>query len=160
MKPAFLATALLMFAIATPALAQSDKKQKSEKKEEKAEAAVTRAYHELNAAETLKKDRAVMERFLADDYYYVHSNGSAATKAQDIASDMSPDNNWTSAKTDDLKVRVYGHVAVATGVEILTGTSKGFVPGPRRFSEVWVRQADQTWKIVSGQSTLVPAPSK
>ena len=160
MKPARLAAALLMFAVVTPALAQAKKEPKSDKKEEKAEAAVTRAYYELNAAETTQKDRAAMERLIADDYYYVHSNGNTATKAQDIASDMSPDNKWTSSKTDDLKVRVYGHVAVVTGVESLTGTSKGFVPGPRRFTEVWVRQADQTWKNVSGQSTLVPAPSK
>ena len=159
MKP-HLAAALLMFAFATPALAQSKKAQKAEQTEEKAEAAIARAYHELNAAETVKKDRAAMERLIADDYYYVHSNGNAATKAQDIASDMSPDNKWTSSKTDDLKVRVFGHVAVVTGVEILEGTSKGFVPGPRRFTEVWIRQKDKSWKIVSGQSTLSPAPAK
>jgi ketosteroid isomerase-like protein len=159
MKHAHLATALLLLAIATPAVAQS-KKEKSEKKGEKAEQAVTLAYRELNAAETVKKDRAVMERLLADDYYYVHSNGNVANKAQDIAADMSPDNNWTSSKTDDLQVRVYGHVAVVTGVETLAGTSKGFVPGPRRFTEVWVRQADKTWKCAGGQSTLVPAPAR
>lgn len=160
MKRAHLAAALLLLAIVTPAAAQSKKEQKADKKEERAEEAVTRAYRELNAAETVKKDRAVMERLLADDYYYIHSNGNAATKAQDIASDMSPDNKWTSSRTDDLQVRMYGHVAVVTGVESLTGTSKGFVPGPRRFTEVWVRQADKTWKCVGGQSTLVPAPAK
>ena len=160
MKPARLAAALLMLAFATPALTQSKKEQKADKKEESAEAAVTRAYHELNVAETTQKDRAAMERLIGDDYYYVHSNGNAATKAQDIASDMSPDNQWTNSKTDDLKVRVYGHVAVLTGVETLTGTSKGFVPGPRRFTEVWIRQKDKSWKIVSGQSTLSPAPAK
>ena len=160
MKCARFATALLLLAIASPASSQTKKEQKAEKKDEKSEETVTRAYRELNAAETVKKDRAVMERLMADDYYYIHSNGNAANKAQDIASDMSPDNEWTSSRTDELQVRVYGHVAVVTGVEILTGTSKGFVPGPRRFTEVWVRQADQTWKCVSGQSTLAPAPGK
>ena len=147
-------------AITTPALAQkkADKSEKkTEKKEEKSEQEVTRAYQELNAAETTKKDRAAMQRLLADDYYYVHSNGNVANKAQDIASDMSPDNKWTSSKTDDLIVRIYGHVAVVTGVETLTGTSKGFVPGPRRFTEVWVRDDNKRWHCVSGQSTLVPA---
>jgi len=150
MKPAHLATALLLLAIATPSFAQSKKEQKSEDE-------VTKAYRELNAAETTKKDRAVMERLMTDDYYYVHSNGNAATKAQDIASDMSPDNKWTNSRTDDFKVRVYGHVAVVTGIETLTGTSKGFIPGPRRFTEVWVRQDDKSWKTVGGESTLIPA---
>jgi len=160
MRPAYLATALILLAIVTPAVAQSNREQKAEMKEENAEAAVTRVYRELNAAETVAKDRVTMERLMADDYYYIHSNGNAATKAQDIASDMSPDNKWTSSKTDDLQVRVYGHVGVVTGVETLTGTSRGFVPGPRRFTEVWVRQADKTWRCVGGQSTLVPAPGK
>ena len=45
---------------------------------------------------TVKKDRAALERLYADDYSYIHSNGSVATKAQELADIVSPDSKWTS----------------------------------------------------------------
>src|SRR5881398_744302 len=36
-----------------------------------------------------KKDRAALERLLADDYLYTHSNGSVLNKAQEIAESRS-----------------------------------------------------------------------
>jgi ketosteroid isomerase-like protein len=104
----------------------------------------------------MKKDRATMERLYAEDYMYTHSNGTVLNKAQEIAESMSPDQAWTAHKSDDLKVRIYGNVAIVTGLSTLTGSSKAYVSGPRRFTEVWVRRNGR-WQMVGGQSTLVPA---
>src|SRR3989454_3440831 len=62
----------------------------------------------------VKKDRAALERIMADDYSYTGSNGSVYNKTQDIAETMSGDTKWTSAKLDDVKVRVLGDVAIFT----------------------------------------------
>ena len=116
---------------------------------------VLNAYRALDQTQ-VTKDRATMERLMADDYLYTHSNGTVANKAQDIAETISPDSKWTAVKSDDLKVRVYGDVAVITGLGTLTGSAKGYQPGPRRFTDLWVRRNGR-WQSIGGQSTLVSA---
>ena len=103
----------------------------------------------------LKKDRATFEPMLAEDYVYIHSNGSMTNKAQEIAESMSADAKWTASKLDNLRVRIYGDVAVVTGIQTLTGSAKGYVSGPRRFTDLWVRRGGR-WQTIGGESTLVP----
>ncbi len=110
----------------------------------------------LDEASLMKKDRATMERMYADDYMYLHSNGTVNNKAQEIAEYMSSDLKWTAHKATDLKVRLYRDVAVVTGTQTLTGSAKGYVSGPRRFTELWIRRNGR-WQTVGGQSTIVPA---
>src|SRR3954469_1052227 len=104
----------------------------------------------------VKKDRAVLDRSYAADYVYTHSNGSVLDKAQEIAQAISADANWSSISYDDLRVRVYGDAALISGVETLQGKSKGYVPGPRRFTDVWLKRNGR-WHEVGGQSTVVAA---
>jgi hypothetical protein len=119
------------------------------------EQAVLKAYRALDQAQ-FKKDRATMERLMAKDYSYTHSNGTVNDKSADIKETMSDDIKWTDTKSDDLKVRTYGNVAVVTGQVTLTGSAKNYVPGPRRFTEIWVKR-DGRWQNVGGQTTLVPS---
>ena len=115
---------------------------------------VAQLFHTLNDA-GIKKDRATIERLTADDFIYIHSNGSATNRAQEIAETMSSGTTWTNSKIDDLRVRIYGDVAIVTGLNTLTGSAKGYVSGARRFTDVWVRRNGQ-WRTVGGQSTVVP----
>ena len=57
---------------------------------------------------------------------------------------------------DDMKVRVYGDVAIVTGRQTLQGTAKGYVSGPRRFTDIFVKRNGR-WQCAGGQSTLVAA---
>jgi len=102
----------------------------------------------------VKKDRAALERVYADEYSYIHSNGSVANKAQELSDVLSPDQKWTSSTLTDIKVRVYGDAAILTGVETLQGTAKGYVPGPRRVTDLWVNRNGR-WQQLGGQSTIV-----
>ncbi len=102
-----------------------------------------------------KKDRAALERLLADDYLYTHSNGSVLNKAQEIPESMSSDVQWTDSKFADLKVRIFGDVAVLTGRQTIRGAAKGYVPGPRRITDIFVKRNGR-WQHVGGQSTLEP----
>jgi hypothetical protein len=111
---------------------------------------IDRAFDEA----TMKKDKAALERMLASEYFYIHSNGQTSDKATEIADSMQM--NWTSSKLDDLKARSYGDVVIVTGVQTLTGSARGYVSGARRYTNIWVRRNNQ-WQIVGGQATLVPA---
>ncbi|HEY6213758.1 MAG TPA: nuclear transport factor 2 family protein [Vicinamibacterales bacterium] len=103
---------------------------------------------------TVKKDRAALEKLYADDYSYTHSNGVVASKAEDLAADVAADMKWTSFTLTDTKVRAYGDAAILTGVETLQGSAKGYVPGPRRLTDVWVKRNGQ-WQMAGGASTIV-----
>ena len=103
-----------------------------------------------------KKDRAALERLLADDYLYTHSNGSVLNKAQEIAESMSSDVQWTDSKFADLKVRIFGDVAVLTGRQTIQGTATGYVPGPRRITDIFVKRSNR-WEWAGGQATLEPS---
>lgn len=115
-----------------------------------------KATQALEEATIIKKDRATMERLYANDYSYTHSNGTVLNKTQEIAAVMSPDQACTGHKLDDLKARIYGNVAIVTGLSTLTGSSKRYASGPRRFTEVWLRRNGR-WQMIGGQTMLVPA---
>ena len=110
--------------------------------------------HTINEA-TRTKDRAALERIYADDYYCVHSNGAAMNKAAELSKNMSTENAWTDFGLDDVVVRVFGDVGILTGRLTLKGSAKGFRPGGRRFSDIFVRR-DGRWQLVNCQTTLVP----
>lgn len=105
-------------------------------------------------AANLKKDGPAYGRLLADEYSYVHSNGTVNNKTEEVASTVSSDVKWTSDVLTETKVRVYGDAAIFTAIETLQGTAKGFQSGPRRITDVWARRAGQ-WLLVGGITTLV-----
>jgi ketosteroid isomerase-like protein len=110
--------------------------------------------HTINEA-TRTKDHAALERIYADDYYCVHSNGAAMNKAAELAKNMSKKNAWTDFVLDDVVVRVFGDVGILTGRLTLKGVAKGFKPGARRFTDIFIRR-DGRWQLLNCQTTLVP----
>jgi ketosteroid isomerase-like protein len=103
---------------------------------------------------TVKRDRVALERLYADDYSCAHSNGVVNDKAREIAQAISSDTKWTAARLADAKVRVYGDAAIVTAAETLEGTAKGYTPGARRLTDVWVKRGGR-WQEVACQGTLV-----
>jgi ketosteroid isomerase-like protein len=110
--------------------------------------------HTINEA-TRTKDCATLERIYADDYYCVHSNGAAMNKAAELSKNMSTENAWTDFDLDDVVVRIFGDVGILTGRLTLKGSTKGFKPGARRFTDIFVRR-DGRWQLLNCQTTLVP----
>ncbi len=103
-----------------------------------------------------KRDKAALERLIADDYLWHASNGTIQTKAQSIAETMAGGTTWTERKYDGLKVRVYGDMAVVTGTMTLSGKSATYRTGPRLATRLFIRR-DGRWQDLGGQGTLVPA---
>ena len=102
----------------------------------------------------IQRDKTTLERYTADDFMYIHSSGSVSNKADEVAAVTAADVKWTSISYSDLKARVYDNAAIVTGIETLTGTAKGYVPGPRRLTDVWVKR-NGTWQTAAGISTVV-----
>ena len=94
-------------------------------------------------------DAAALERIYADDFIGVGPSGTVRTKPQVIADFTSGDLRFQSITTDDVRVRVYGNVAVETGRSTMNGQDKGKeVPHDSRFTRVWVRQQGR-WRLVA-----------
>src|SRR4030095_8602796 len=105
---------------------------------------------------TDKHDMAAREHMMSDVFIYHGSNGVAQNKAQSIAQSTAGGTAWSGRKYDNIKVRIYGDIAVVTGSTALVGTSADFKSGARLFTRIFVRRGDR-WQDLGGQMTLVPA---
>jgi ketosteroid isomerase-like protein len=100
-------------------------------------------------------DVAAFLVLLSPDLTFIGTSGSLRTRSDYIASRGS---SWIPrAKTyefSELRVRVFGPVAVVTGREATTGTGVAF---QGRFTHVWAEHSGE-WRLVAIQRTdIAPA---
>lgn len=118
------------------------------------EKAVSRLVHEWLDA-LVNNDLDALDRIIGDDYIITNSDGSVLGKKQDMEP-LRAGLKFESADIEDLKVRVYGDTAVATGVTTFKGNFKGREFTAReRFTDVWVRRNGR-WQAVASQETRLP----
>ncbi len=148
MKRLFTATLLITCAIAltTPRTFGKDKTDESEQIK-KIEQEWIDAY--------MKGDATALARIEADDFVLNDPTGATVSKADDLQDLKSGAYKWTDFKFEDMKVRIYGKTAIATGVAKIKGSFKGQdATGRYRFTDVFVRKKDE-WRAVSTQLTAV-----
>jgi ketosteroid isomerase-like protein len=110
---------------------------------------------EQDWADATIKGPAAVDQFEADDIITTDPSGRVTDKTQDKKDLSSGDLKFQSMELSDLKVRVYGNVAVATGTNKLKGTDKGQdISGTYRFTDTWVKR-DGKWQVVASQDTKV-----
>lgn len=101
------------------------------------------------------KDAAALANLLAEDITYVDYDGSISTKQQFLAEVKSPDITGEHINNEGVTVRLYGNVAVSTGIYRDKGMEKGKPFSRRgRFTNVWVNQNGK-WECIASQSTLI-----
>jgi len=101
---------------------------------------------------SLKKDTAVMEKILADDWAGIDFSGKTNTKAQSIADLKSGASATQSIDLGDMKVRVYGNTAIVTGSDTEKSTYKGKdSSGKYVWTDVFVNRNGR-WQAVASQS--------
>jgi len=106
----------------------------------------------------VKKDVAVYDRLLADDFMLTGPNGNLVTKAQFTAELKSGEDIVFSSTLSDMKVRVYGDTVVVTYVEKAKETFKGLdVSGTSRWTDTWVKRG-ASWHCVASQGSKVAHP--
>jgi len=106
----------------------------------------------------VQKDAATLERIWADDYTFTNGAGETHAKAERLANLKSGATSLDSiSEEEDMKVRVYGNVAVATSRVTIKGQYSGKqTSGQYRSIHVWVKGA-AGWQLVANQITPVAA---
>jgi ketosteroid isomerase-like protein len=149
MKPRIVIVALLVLALAVPAtmLAQGSK----------AEQEIRAVMDELHQANLKGGTEAIpiFARYYADDVERIPPNGAIYTKAQILEGFRTGKTKVESSEFSDIKIRVYGETAVATGIVRVKGTVIGAaVTGQNRWTRVFVKHGG-TWQCVLYQNTPI-----
>lgn len=122
-----------------------------EKSDETAKAAALKVDEEFNDA-VRTKDRAALERVLADDLSWV-ARGDRLNKSQVIADVLSENLRFKALTHDGIQVKMFDNTAVVTGhsTSILEYKGKLFT-APRLFTSVYMNLNGQ-WQMVAHQVT-------
>jgi hypothetical protein len=98
-------------------------------------------------------DPSVVERILADDFAGVDPKGRSYDKAKMIADTRTAQQYFVSNRLNEVKVRFYGHAAIAQGDESWerrTGEHGRFV-----WTDTWIRRRGR-WQIVAAEDLVAP----
>jgi ketosteroid isomerase-like protein len=100
-----------------------------------------------------KGDLAALDRMLADDFIYTHSNARVETKQQLIDALKSGAFKYEEIKHSDLKAQVYGDTVVLRGKSDLKIKANNLpLAFQIRFLGVYVK-ANGRWQLTAWQST-------
>ena len=102
----------------------------------------------------IKQDKALLEKYLADDLVYTHGGGQAETKAQYIANVLKGPSHYLAMVPSETRVRIYGKTAVLWGLVDVT-PAKGETYRTRTL-EVYAQHANGTWQMIQKESVRVP----
>ncbi|WP_018619085.1 nuclear transport factor 2 family protein [Spirosoma luteum] len=104
----------------------------------------------------MKKDYAMLDRVLADDLVYNHSNGNTDNKQSYIQSIRDGKSQYDSIESQGQEVRVYGNTAIINGKCLIKATNNGeTINTTLKYTDVYVRKGNQ-WQMVTWQSLRVP----
>ena len=106
----------------------------------------------------LQRDASALEQIWADDYTFTNAAGETHSKAQRLANLKSGATSLDSiSQEEEMKVRVHGNVAVATGRVTIKGQYSGKqASGQYQSINVWVK-GPAGWQLVANQLTPVAA---
>lgn len=104
----------------------------------------------------VKRDRPFIDALLASDWTVTDPSGRILSKQQVLTETFSTsERRIDTMVVDDVKVRVIGAVAIATGRTRATGSYQGQVASVvLRFTDVFLRR-DGRWQVVTSQGTIV-----
>ena len=101
----------------------------------------------------IKQDKALLEKYLADDLVYTHGGGQSETKAQYIANVMKGAPHYLAMEPSETRVRLYGKTAVLWGLVDVT-PAKGATYRTRTL-EIYTQHANGTWQMTQKESVRV-----
>lgn len=122
---------------------------------EQAEIALIKKMEDERIQAGVRKDVEAIAPFTAEEYVQIDFDGRVMDRDATFRRIRSSDIRLRSNSPDDLRVRIYGDVAVVTG----RATPKGVVDGrefvdPVRYSRVYVKR-DGRWQVVLFQQTRI-----
>jgi len=103
----------------------------------------------------VKRDKATLERILADDFMSTGPTGVVADKSRYVAGVGSTDVAIEAINVEDGKVRMYGDTAVVTGRYTMKGKAGGQdIGGPHSYTAVYVKRQGR-WQPVAFHSSRI-----
>ena len=106
----------------------------------------------------MKQDKALLEKYLADDMVYTHGGGQTENKAQYIANVTKGPSHYLAMQPVEMRVRLYGKTAVLWGVVDVT-PAKGETYRTRTL-EVYTQNPAGVWQMSQKESVRVPVTNK
>jgi ketosteroid isomerase-like protein len=117
-----------------------------------AELELTKAENDWGNA-WVKSDGKFLDQLYATEYLATSSDGMVYNKAEGIKDDTSPEYTEKSFKLSNLRVRIYGEIAVVTGLNSVKFKKGGKAEEiDARFTDVFVKR-DGRWQCVATQGT-------
>jgi ketosteroid isomerase-like protein len=108
------------------------------------------------AEAAIRRDAAMYDRLMADDFIGVDHGGQALTKVQVLDRLNVSGYELDSLRHENIRVRIYGDCAVVLARTVLKGHYQGQeVGGEFPYLRVWIRQQGR-WQAVATQSTRLP----
>jgi uncharacterized protein (TIGR02246 family) len=113
-----------------------------------------------NFTAIIHKDAAALSRQYTDDYFRIGETGKVSGKSEFIANATNPDYETTKLEASEVKIRVYGNIAVVTELVTATGGPKGKTPTEHvaRQTVVWLKQNGVWKKHVFQTTSTTPIP--
>jgi ketosteroid isomerase-like protein len=119
---------------------------------------------EIEAAEEqwrsaqLAGDVATMDKLLAEDYFGISVTGQLNNKMQQLERLNSRTLVISRLDVSDRKIKLVGRVGIVTSLAEIEGTNDGEpLKGKYRYTRVYKRYPDGSWKITNFEVTRVPA---
>jgi ketosteroid isomerase-like protein len=101
-----------------------------------------------------RRDVAMLDRLMADDYVLTTVSGEVVNKARVLA-EVKSVNATADVRNTEVAVRVYGDVAIVTGLVLISGKFNDKDVSTRsRYIKVYVKRERQ-WRVVAAQATLI-----
>jgi ketosteroid isomerase-like protein len=105
----------------------------------------------------LTNDAATMDRLLSDDYIGISMTGQVLTKVQQLERVRTHQLALTRIDLFDMKVKLVGAIAIVTSRAEVVGVNENQpVQGTFRYTRVYQRLPNGSWKITSFEATRVP----
>ena len=101
-----------------------------------------------------RRDVGMLDRLMADDYVLTTVGGEVVNKARVLA-EVKSANATADVRNTEVAVRVYGDVAIVTGLVLISGKFNDKDVSTRsRYIKVYVKRQGQ-WQVVTAQATLI-----
>lgn len=109
----------------------------------------------------LKGDAAAMDELLDDEYIGITANGLVTTKAQQLERVRAHRVQLNKLDFSDVKVKILGETAVVTCLAEVEGENDGVaIHGMYRYTRVYARLANGSWKIMNFEATRITPAKK
>lgn len=102
----------------------------------------------------IKQDKALLEKFLADDLLYMHGGGQKQNKAEYIKAVLTGPSHYESMTDRGTRVRLYGKTAVLTGpVDVKAPNAEAYRV---HTIEIYTQNSSGVWQLAQKESVRIP----